>query len=228
MKAMIIDSEPLARRDLRRLLSGFPWLKLVGESGNVEDAAEMIASLTPELLFLDIQMRGDCGFDPLIRSENVPQVIFTTAYDEHAVKAFKVEALDYLLKPIEPTRLAAALARAARRSSPTMLEQIFMRDGNRCWFVPLREVRLFTSEQEYIRLLWGKSQPLLGRSLAALEQRLDPQRFFRANRRQILNVEFIESVELGVNGRLNVLLRNGPEVQISRRQTRVFKTKMSI
>jgi len=234
MKAMIIDDEPPARRELRRLLTGFPWVEIVGEAGNVDQAAELIETLTPELLFLDIQMPGGSGFDLLARLEDVPQVIFTTAYDEHAVRAFKVDALDYLLKPIEPARLAEALGRvksaeAARTPKPhAVLEQIFVRDGSRCWFVPLREVRLLTSEGNYIRLSWGKSQPLLGRALAALEQRLDPTRFFRANRRQIINLDFIEAVELGVNGRLHAQLRDGPEVEISRRQARLFKTKLSI
>jgi two-component system, LytTR family, response regulator len=234
MKAMIIDDEPPARREMRRLLARFSWVEIVGEAGNVDQAAQMIETLSPELLFLDIQMPGGTGFDLLTRLEDVPQVIFTTAYDEHAVRAFKVDALDYLLKPIEPARLAGALARvksaqAARTPRPdAVLEQIFVRDGSRCWFVPLREVRLLSSEGNYIRLSWGKSQPLLGRALATLEQRLDPNRFFRANRRQIINLDFIESVELGVNGRLHAQLRDGPEVEISRRQARLFKTKMSI
>ena len=234
MKAMIIDDEPPARRELRRLLTGFPWVEIVAEAGNVDQAVEMVEALTPELLFLDIHMPGGSGFDVLTRLEDVPQVIFTTAYDEHAVRAFKVDALDYLLKPIEPARLAEALGRvrsshAARTPRPdAILEQIFVRDGDRCWFVPLRDVRLLSSEGNYIRLSWGKLQPLLGRALAALEQRLDPNRFFRANRRQIINLDFIESVELGVNGRLHAQLRDGPEVEISRRQARLFKTKLSI
>ncbi len=234
MKAMIIDDEPPARRELRRLLTDFPWVEIVGEAGHVDQAAEMVESLTPALLFLDIQMPGGSGFDLLARLEHLPQVIFTTAHDEHAVRAFEVDALDYLLKPIDPARLADALGRvksaeAARTPRPdAVLEQIFVRDGARCWFVPLREVRLLSSEGNYIRLSWGKSQPLLGRALAALEQRLDPNRFFRANRRQIINLDFIETVELGVNGRLHAQLRDGPEVEISRRQARLFRTKMSI
>jgi two-component system LytT family response regulator len=234
MKAMIIDDEPPARRELRRLLTDFSWVEVVGEAGNVDQAAGMVEALTPGLLFLDIQMPGGSGFDLLARLEHLPQVIFTTAYDEHAVRAFEVDALDYLLKPIDPARLAEALGRvksaqAARTPQPdAVLEQIFVRDGARCWFVPLREVRLLSSEGNYIRLSWGKSQPLLGRALAALEQRLDPNRFFRANRRQIINLDFIENVELGVNGRLHAQLRDGPEVEISRRQARLFKAKMSI
>ena len=234
MKAMIIDDEPPARREIRRLLNEFGWIEVVGEAGNVDQAEELVASLRPELLFLDIQMPGGSGFDLLSRLEDLPQVIFTTAYDEHAVRAFEVDALDYLLKPIDPSRLAEALSRvksaqAARTPQPgAVLEQIFVRDGERCWFVPLREVRLLSSEGNYVRLSWGEERPLLGRALAALEERLDANRFFRVNRRQIINLDFIESVELGVNGRLHAQLRDGPEVEISRRQARLFKTKMSI
>lgn len=234
MKTMIIDDEPPARRELRRLLAEFPWIEIMGEAANAGEAVGMIEALSPELLFLDIQMPGGSGFDLLARLERLPQVIFTTAHDEYAVRAFEVNALDYLLKPIDPQRLAGALARvkntvAARPTQPSaVLEQLFVRDGPRCWFVPLREVRLLTSEGNYVRLSWGKMQPLLGRALATLEQRLDPGRFFRANRRQIVNLDFIENIELGVNGRLHAQLREGPEVEISRRQARLFKTQMSI
>jgi two-component system LytT family response regulator len=209
-------------------------MEIVGEAGNVAQAAAMIEALSPELIFLDIQMPGGSGFDLLAGLDHLPQVIFTTAHDEHAVRAFEVNALDYLLKPIDPARLTAALARvknanAVRTPQPeAVLEQLFVRDGPRCWFVPLREVRLLTSEGNYVRLSWGKTQPLLGRALATLEQRLDSNRFFRANRRQIINLDFIENVELGVNGRLHVQLREGPEVEISRRQARLFKTQMGI
>ena len=234
MKAIIIDDEPPARRELRRLLADFSWIEIIGEAGNVAQAAAMIETLSPALIFLDIQMPGGSGFDLLACLDHLPQVIFTTAHDEHAVRAFEVNALDYLLKPIDPARLTAALARvksagAAPKPQPeSALEQLFVRDGPRCWFVPLREVRLLSSEGNYVRLSWGKTQPLLGRALAALEQRLDPNRFFRANRRQIINLDFIENVELGVNGRLHVQLREGPEVEISRRQARVFRIQMGI
>ena len=231
MRVMIVDDEPLARRELGRLLAEFAWIDIVGEAANVGEAAPLIERLLPELLFLDIQMPGGTGFDLLERLEHLPRVVFTTAYDKHAVRAFEVNALDYLLKPIEPERLAAAMARAqaaaaspaATATSGTVLERLFLRDGDRCWFVPLREVKLFTAEGNYVRLSWDKTHPLLGRPLLSLEPRLDPKRFFRANRQQIINLEYIESVDLGVNGRLHVQLRGGPEVQISRRQARLFR-----
>jgi two-component system LytT family response regulator len=234
MKVLLIDDEALARREMRRLLAEFAWLEIIGEAGNVDEAAAKIDLLAPDLLFLDIQMPGGSGFDLLSRLEKLPHVIFTTAYDQHAVRAFEVNALDYLLKPIEPARLAASLSRvnmahaaAAARPEAT-LERLFVRDGPRCWFVPLREVRLFTAEDNYVRLSWGKLHPLLGRPLAMLEQRLDPNKFFRANRGQIINLDFIDGVELGVNGQIHVRLRDGPEVEISRRQARQFKKQTSV
>lgn len=236
MKALIVDDEPLARRELRRLLAEFPWIEIVGEAGDVAEAAARIDALAPDLIFLDIQMPGGSGFDLLARLDHVPHVIFTTAYDHHAVRAFEVNALDYLLKPIETQRLAAALTKA--RSLPEdrvvavrpseILERLFVRDGERCWFVAMREVCMLMAEGNYVRLFWGKERPLLARPLNSLEQRLDPKRFFRANRRQIINVECIESVELGVGGQLHVQLRGGPEVEISRRQARLFRTQMSV
>ncbi|HEY7638205.1 MAG TPA: LytTR family DNA-binding domain-containing protein [Steroidobacteraceae bacterium] len=235
MKAMIVDDEPLARRELRRLLAEFPWVEIIAEAGNVAEAATAVEAHAPELLFLDIKMPGGTGFDLLARLEHVPRVIFTTAYDDHAVRAFEVNALDYLLKPVEPERLAAALARARSPApaqstprQPQIVERLFIRDGARCWFVPLHEVSLIVAEGNYVRLHWREVRPLLGRPLSSLEERLDPQRFFRANRRQIINVEFIEAVEPGTSGQLHVQLRGGPEVEISRRQARVFKTLMSV
>jgi two-component system LytT family response regulator len=232
MKTLIVDDEPPARRELRRMLAEFPWVEIVGEAGTVDDAAEKVATLHPELLLLDIQMPGGSGFDLLARLDDVPQVIFTTAHDAHAVRAFEVNALDYLLKPIDPRRLAAAMAKVKRvpgaTDSGAFLEQLFVKDGPRCWFVPLAEVRLMTSEGNYVRLSWGTQKPLLGRALASIEQRVDPRRFFRANRRQIINLDFIADVELGIGGRLHVQLRDGPEVEISRRQARLFRARTDI
>jgi two-component system LytT family response regulator len=233
MKALIVDDEPLARRELRRLLAAFPRIQIVGEASDIEDARAHIESLAPDLVFLDVQMPGGTGFDLLAKLDHLPRIIFTTAYDHYAVKAFDVSALDYLLKPIEPERLAAALAKipapsAAPAEGHAPLEQLFVRDGPRCWFVPLREVSLFTAEGNYVRLSWGKSRPLLGRSLSTLEEKLDARRFFRANRQQIVNLDFIENVELGVGGRLHLQLRDGPEIEVSRRQARLFRARSTV
>jgi two-component system LytT family response regulator len=236
MNALIVDDEPLARRELRRLLASHPSIEIVGEAGDIDEAHQRIDLLAPDVVFLDVQMPGGSGFDLLAQLDWLPRIIFTTAYDRYAVKAFDVNALDYLLKPIEPRRLAAALdklqatppvaGREAHGNSP--LEQLFVRDGPRCWFVPLRDVRVFSAEGNYVRMQWGQERPLLARSLAALESKLDPQRFFRANRQQIINIEFIRSVDLGAGGRLHVLLDDGREVQISRRQARQFRERTTV
>jgi two-component system LytT family response regulator len=228
MKALIVDDEALARRELRRLLQEHDWVEIVGEAANVEEAVTQTQQLDPGLLFLDIQMPGGSGFDVLSRLDEPPRVIFTTAYDQHAVRAFEVSALDYLLKPIEPERLAAALGKVGGREDirkSDVLERVFVRDGTRCWFIPLREVRLISAEGNYLRLSWGTLQPMLARPLTVLEQRLDPGLFFRANRSQIINLDFIEAVDVGVGGRLHVQLRGGPEVEISRRQTQLFRRR---
>jgi two-component system, LytTR family, response regulator len=236
MKALIVDDEPLARRELRRLLAAHRSIQIVGEAGDIDEARERIESLAPGVVFLDIQMPGGTGFDLLAQLDLAPRIIFTTAYDRYAVAAFDVNALDYLLKPIEPERLAAALDKLqaaplaagpeAHKDSP--LEQLFVRDGPRCWFIPLRDVSVFSAEGNYVRMQWGQERPLLGRSLAALESKLDPQRFFRANRQQIINLESIRSVDLGVGGRLHVQLNDGREIQISRRQARQFRERTTV
>ena len=227
MKAVIVDDEALARRELRRLLKEHEWVEIVGEASNIAEALIQTRQLNPGLLFLDIQMPGGSGFDLLERLEEPPQVIFTTAYDQHAVRAFEVSALDYLLKPIEPERLSAALTKVNSRDVRTsdVLERVFVRDGSRCWFIPLREVRLISADGNYLKLSWGTSQPMLARPLTVLEQRLDPVLFFRANRSQIINLDFIEAVEVGLGGRLHVQLRGGPEVEISRRQAQLFRRR---
>jgi two-component system LytT family response regulator len=235
MRALVVDDEPLARREICRLLAAFPQVQVIGEAGNIDEARAGIEGLVPDVVFLDIKMPGGTGFDLLTQLDRVPRVVFTTAYDQFAVKAFDVNALDYLLKPVEPERLAAAL-RKIEESMPrdgatpatAPLEQLFIKDGPRCWFVPLREVSLLTSEGNYVRLHWGSERPLLGRSLTSLEQKLDRKMFFRANRAQILNLDFIEQVEAGVGGSLYVLLRDGPEIEVSRRQAREFKERATV
>jgi two-component system LytT family response regulator len=232
MNALIVDDEPLARRELRRLLAAFPWVNVVGEATDIDEACERITSLHPTVVFLDVQMPGGTGLDLFDRLGTLPRVIFTTAYDHYAVKAFDVSAVDYLLKPIEPERLSAALDKVRGASggpaADVALEQLFVRDGPRCWFVPLREVALLDAEGNAVRLHWGASHPLLHRSLTAIEARLDARRFFRANRQQILNLDFVTSVEVGHGGRLHAALRDGTEVEISRRQARLFRLRTTI
>jgi two-component system LytT family response regulator len=219
MTAIIVDDERLARLELRRLLAAHPEIEVAGEARNAEEALALIRRVAPDLIFLDIEMPGTSGFDLLEKLDEVPQVIFTTAFDQYAIRAFEVNALDYLLKPIAPDRLAAALARVRPPAPRGKLEQVFVRDGDRCWIVPLPDIFLLESEGNYTRVCFGAERPLIRRSLNALEEQLDAGMFFRAGRRQIINLKWIQKVDIGVSGGLLVVLRGGTTVEMSRRQS---------
>lgn len=228
MTALVIDDERLARLELRRLLAAHPEIEIAGEARSGEEALTLIAKLAPEVIFLDIQMPGMSGFDLLEHLEDLPQVIFTTAYDEYALKAFEVNALDYLLKPVAPARLAAALARVRPRTEPSRLEQVFVRDGERCWIVRLPDIYLLESEGNYTRVNFSSERPLIRRSLNALEEQLDPAMFFRAGRKEIVNLKWIEKVDISVAGGLVVTLRGGRSIEMSRRQSSKLREILSL
>jgi two-component system LytT family response regulator len=240
MKALIIDDERLARNELRRLLAAHADITIAGEAVDVPDALEKIAALKPELLFLDVQMPGADGFSLLERLEPpLPAVIFTTAYDEFAVKAFEFNALDYLLKPVDPNRLVAALEKLRGRGTAgepeaapshrlTLEDKVFVREGERCWFVPVKNIRLLESEGNYTRLHFDDQKPQLFRSLTAMEERLDRRHFFRANRKQVINLAWVDGIEPWFSGGLLVKLKGGLKVELSRRQAQDFRERMSL
>jgi two-component system LytT family response regulator len=242
MRAIIIDDERLARAELRKLLQDFPEVEVVDEATNAEEGIEKIEAQNPDLIFLDIQMPGKTGFDMLASLEKSPNVIFTTAYDEYALKAFEVNALDYLLKPVEPKRLADAIQKLhfaetkesvpngenINRSMLTENDQVFVKDGERCWFVKLSDIRLFESVGNYAKVFFGNNKPLILKSLNALEERLDEKMFFRANRKHIVNLRLIEKIEPYFNGGLLLELKGGEKIEVSRRQTVKFKEMMSL
>jgi two-component system LytT family response regulator len=239
MKALIIDDERLARAELRRLLAPFKEIEIVDEAVNAADAAEKITKYNPDLIFLDIQMPGKNGFELLEELDAVPKVIFTTAYDEYALKAFEYSALDYLLKPIESHRLEEAISKVIKSESTpavtqvrenilTADDQIFVKDGERCWFVKLAEVRLIESEGNYARLYFNDFKPLILRTLNYLDERLDTKSFFRASRKHIINLKWIDNVEPWLNGGLLVKLKGGQKIEVSRRQSVKFKEMMSL
>jgi len=242
MRAIIIDDERLARAELRKLLQDFPEVEVIDEAANAEEGIAKIEAQNPDLIFLDIQMPGRTGFDMLSSLEKSPNVIFTTAYDEYALKAFEVNALDYLLKPVEPKRLADAIQKLhfadtkelipngenINRSMLTEHDQVFVKDGERCWFVKLSEIRLFESVGNYAKVFFGTNKPLILKSLNALEERLDEKMFFRANRKHIVNLRMIEKIEPYFNGGLLLELKGGEKIEVSRRQTVKFKEMMSL
>ncbi|PZX57846.1 LytR/AlgR family response regulator transcription factor [Algoriphagus chordae] len=244
MRAIVIDDERLARKELINLLNQLESVEVVGEAVNVDDAKEKIDQLNPDVIFLDIQMPEKTGFELLEELDNVPHVIFTTAYDEYALKAFQVNALDYLLKPIEPKRLEEAITKlqgkidgftkgedvpySHSQKKLTLEDQVFVKDGDRCWFVRLSNVRLFESDGNYIKVYFDNFKPMIHKSLNALDERLDEKSFFRASRKHIINLGWVEGIEPWFNGGLVVTLKGGDRIEVSRRQAARFKEMMSL
>ncbi len=240
MKTLIIDDERLARKELTSILADYPEIEIIGEAVNADDAFEKINQLNPELIFLDIQMPGKTGFELLESLERVPKVIFTTAYDQFALKAFEFNALDYLLKPIENERLASAIAKLKEEKTPAVdteakqpqkllpSDQVFVKDGEKCWFVRLENIRLFESDGNYIKVYFESFRPMIHKSLNALDEKLDDRSFFRASRKHIINLGWVDTIEPWFNGGLMVQLKGGERVEVSRRQASRFKEKMSL
>jgi two-component system, LytTR family, response regulator len=237
MRALVIDDERLARKELIKLLEDFPEIEILGEAANADEAFEQINSLNPDLLFLDIQMPGKTGFELLEMLDSVPKVIFTTAYDEYALKAFDVNALDYLLKPIQLDRLNETITKleppkqeVAEEEEPKLglNDQVFVKDGDKCWFVSLKDIRYFESDGNYIKVFFETFKPMIHKSLNALDEKLNDRDFFRASRKHIINLSWVESIEPWFNGGLMVKLNGGDKVEVSRRQAAKFKEKMSL
>jgi len=239
MKTLVVDDSRLARNELKRLLKEFDSVQVVGEAASVDEAKEKISELKPDLIFLDIQMPGKNGFKLLEELESVPEVIFSTAYDEHALKAFEYNALDYLVKPVQKERLAGAVAKVFDKIQKkkeqaedqddrlTSNDQVFVKDGEKCWLVQLSEIRLFEVSGNYTTVYFEESKPMITRTLNYLESRLDDKTFFRANRQQIINLKWIERIEPWFSGSLRIYLKGGEEIDVSRRQTLKFKDVMS-
>lgn len=240
MKALLIDDERLARQELKSLLSGYSEIQVVGEANNAEAAIESIKQLKPDVIFLDIQMPGKNGFELLEEISGLPEVVFVTAYDEYAIRAFEVNALDYLLKPVQPNRLAETIKKLLHKDGANTNEakeqtqplndndQVFVKDGEKCWFVKLSDIRLFESEGNYVRVHFENNRPLILRSLNNLDERLNNRTFFRASRKHIINLKWVEGIENWFNGGLMVKLRGGEQVEISRRQAAKLKDMMSL
>jgi len=236
MKAIVVDDSRLARNELKRLLKELDSVSVIGEAANAMEAKEIIENEKPDLVFLDIQMPGKNGFELLEELEYVPDVIFTTAYDEYALKAFEYNALDYLQKPVQLDRLVGAVNKVSEKKEAstnseedrmTENDQVFVKDGDKCWFVQLSEVRLFEVDGNYTKLFFQDNKPMIPRTLNYLESRLDPKTFFRANRQQMINLKWVERIEPWFSGSIKIYMKGGHEVDVSRRQTQRFKELMS-
>lgn len=245
MKTIIIDDERLAREELKKLLTEYHEIEVIDEAKNPDEAIAKINQLKPELIFLDVQMPGMNGFELLKKLDDIPKVVFITAHDEFAHKAFDVQALDYVLKPVDPARLEETMRKLSfgedefqssvrtpkfdRSNRPlTMTDKIFIKDGEKCYYISLAKIRMFESDGNYVKVHFEKSRPLILRSLNSLEERLDPEFFFRASRKCIINLEHVALIENWFNGGLQVELSEGERVEISRRQAIRFRELMSI
>lgn len=239
LNVLIVDDARLARQELRTLLAALPWVQCVGEADDVPAAREAIARLKPDLVLLDVQMPSGTGFDVLDGLEQAPAVVFVTAYDAYAVRAFQTNALDYLVKPVEAPRLHEALERARQQDVPaappvaaagslSAQDQVFVRDGERCWFVAVGEIRRLVVDGNYTRLWFRDQNALLARSLSALEARLPVELFFRANRNTLVNLRRIRAVSPSVGDGYDLALDDGSEVEVSRRQARELRERMAL
>jgi len=236
-RTLIIDDERLAREEVRRALEHYPEFTIIGEANNVEVAKVLVEKEQPDLIFLDIHMPGKSGFDLLEELGTVPEVVFTTAYDQYAVQAFEVNALDYLVKPLREERFAKTIEKVKLEFKKQEEEQkvplashqkIFIKDGEKVYFIALAEVSLIESMDNYARLYFGDEKPMIKRSLNQLEKRLDPDIFFRANRSQIINTEYIKEIQPYFNNKLRLVLTTGEIVDLSSRQSVSFKKRNSL
>ncbi|KGO93453.1 LytR/AlgR family response regulator transcription factor [Flavobacterium subsaxonicum] len=241
IKVIIVEDSRLARNELKELIKNHVELEVIGEAENVDTAYQMITEMRPDLIFLDINMPEKDGFELLEMLEDVPVTVFTTAFDEYAIKSFEYNALDYLLKPINQNRFADAvekvktkLAGSNTAREATVIEylnensQIFIKDGEKCWLVKIGEVFLFEIVGNYTRVYFKDCKPLIYKSLNQIEERLPQHLFFRANRQQVVNLQYIKSVDNWFNGKLKATMNNGSEVEISRRQSALFKEMLSL
>lgn len=237
IKAVIVEDSRLARNELKELLKSHSDIELLGEAENVYKGFELIQNSNPDLLFLDINMPEKDGFELLEMLDEVPITIFTTAFDEYAIKSFEYNALDYLLKPINQKRFDQSIEKAKAtfegkkegESSKQLSSssQIFIKDGEKCWLVKIGEISHFEIVGNYSRVFFGNEKPMLYKSLNQIEEKLPEDNFFRANRQQIVNTNYISGVVPWFNGKLKLTMQNGEEVEVSRRQSYLFKDKMS-
>ncbi|WP_445358055.1 LytR/AlgR family response regulator transcription factor [Microbulbifer sp. ANSA005] len=238
MKAIIIEDSRLARNELRELLKPHKNINLVAEAKDCEQAVSLILKEQPDLLFLDINLPDGTGFDILEQLETAPQVIFTTAYDEYAIQAFEVNALDYLLKPINPEKLKRALNKTLS-DSPLQDDnhlsnyldtnnKIFIKDGERCWLIEIGNIRYFESCGNHAQVFFDNNKPFIYKSLSKIEQRLNPEVFFRANRQQIINLNFIQDIQPWINSGLLITMTDGKEIEAARRPATRLREMLSL
>ncbi|MEM7371389.1 MAG: LytTR family DNA-binding domain-containing protein [Bacteroidota bacterium] len=230
---LVVEDSRLARKELLHLLADIGLFDQILEAEDADMAQKLLAEEEPDVLFLDIHLPGQNGFELLESLDQIPHVIFTTAYDEYAIQAFEFNAIDYLLKPIKRERLEKAIQKLnlvvkKDQKIRTVQQQVFVKDGDRCWFVKLDEIRMFESVGNYSRVYFKSEKPLIHKSLNYLEKTLNGDMFFRVNRQQIINLQHVDSLDTWFSGKLKIRLKNGEEVEVSRRQSNRIKAMFSL
>jgi two-component system, LytTR family, response regulator len=230
LRVLICEDEPLARETLRDFIAARPELVLVGEAGDGAQALKLIRALQPELVFMDIQMPELTGVEVVRQLDRVPPLIFTTAYDQHAVTAFELNAVDYLLKPFTQERFDAAVDRATQDAapaevrgpaalaalSPGPLTRILVRDRGRIFPLQVADIEHLRSDTKYTQITAKGSSYLVRLALADLEARLDPQRFLRVHRSAIVNLDFIVSMKSDEQSQLEITMKDGTQLVANR------------
>ena len=239
LKAVIIEDSRLARNELKELIKEHKEIQLLGEAENVDNGYNLIIETKPDLLFLDINMPEKDGFELLEMLDEVPLVIFTTAFDEYAIKSFEYNAFDYLLKPINQKRFSQSINKVFEKANDNLSpevkkgnalsldKQIFIKDGEKCWLVKIQDISMFEIVGNYTRVFFENNKPLIYKSLAQIEEKLPEDVFFRANRQQIININEVKKVVSWFNGKLKIEMNSGEEIEISRRQSYIFKEQLS-
>lgn len=235
IRTVVVDDEPLARSNLIVLLRADPEIEIVGECGSGAEALIELHKSRPDLLFLDVQMPEVDGFDVLeLLGENLPPaIVFVTAYDQYALRAFDAGALDYLLKPFDNVRFERALTRAKERISgrgelPKKPERLVVKGSGQLWFIKPDEIDWIEAADYYVCLHVGGKSHLLRRSMADLEQELDHNLFCRVHRSSIVNLDRVEGLRLGEDGEYEVLLTNGARLRLSRRYRKELQSRLGI
>lgn len=236
IKTLLVDDEPLAIAEFKAMLSGFAEIDIIATASDASSARKVIDELQPELLFLDIQMPGKSGFDLLEELDYSPMVVFVTAYDEYAIKAFEVNALDYLLKPINVKRLQETVEKIRRAMEAEqgkdktlpLDKRVFIKDGEQCYFVQLSDIYLLESVGNYVKVYFQNHKPLLHKSLNYMEEKLPEAHFFRTSRQHIININYIRNIYPFLNNALQAELNNGMKIDFSQRQSTKFKERMGI
>lgn len=234
MKAIVVEDSRLAREGLLRMLADFKSLTLVGSADHPDSALKLINEQKPDVLFLDIHMPGQSGFDLLDQLDYLPQVVFTTAYSEYAYRSFDYNAVDYLLKPISPERLARAVDKLFEQDEPTQQEplalenKIFINDADQCHLITLANVRYFESCKNYSRVHFDEHKPFIKKALSTIEERLPKSRFFRANRQYIVNLNEISAINESMSDGYDLTMSDNHCIEVSRRNAVELKRLLSL